>query len=249
MKLSLTQALLFSVSTSAFTPSIVTKKASTSLGFKKEAVETWVKNEPGAVADVEVDGMITNMSFATLKTEGSETAALSELADALGYKEDDIKSEYEAFCTKFDKTKDDDRYVVFKKNFLLQESYNREYQQCYLLNEFADCTFEEFESKDIMQADEDDETALLLRQETFIARQLHRETVEAWEAHKALVREQKVLNYAVAFEDVDTARKLHSEEITARESHMELAAQNPPLPGPGKIRRVVKKILFNLRLL
>mmetsp|Transcript_13804 Transcript_13804/g.32216 ORF Transcript_13804/g.32216 Transcript_13804/m.32216 type:complete len:299 (+) Transcript_13804:93-989(+) len=55
-----------------------------------------------------------------------------------------IRREYNAWAVRYGKTKDMKRFVIFKKNFVLQMEMNRKNGEFLLLNEFGDMTEEEY---------------------------------------------------------------------------------------------------------
>ena len=62
------------------------------------------------------------------------------LARLLGYQDNVIRSHYAAWCARYEKKPDETRYCNFKKNFLLQEDYNRQTRQTFDLNMYGDMT-------------------------------------------------------------------------------------------------------------
>ena len=62
------------------------------------------------------------------------------LAASLGVTDDMIQEEYNQWLMIYDKVADESRYPIFKRNWLLQEDYNRRVEIDFALNEFADRT-------------------------------------------------------------------------------------------------------------
>jgi hypothetical protein len=58
-----------------------------------------------------------------------------------------IRSQYSNWLQKFGKLPDESRYVAFRNNFIAVEEYGVKYGKFYMLNEFADCTEQEFYRK------------------------------------------------------------------------------------------------------
>mmetsp|Transcript_34571 Transcript_34571/g.81503 ORF Transcript_34571/g.81503 Transcript_34571/m.81503 type:complete len:357 (+) Transcript_34571:77-1147(+) len=55
-----------------------------------------------------------------------------------------IRREYGAWAIRYGKVKDENRFEIFKKNFILQMEMNRRNGQFFLLNEYGDLTKEEY---------------------------------------------------------------------------------------------------------
>ena len=55
-----------------------------------------------------------------------------------------IRSEYIAWVQQFGKSADEARYQIFKKNYMIQAEYANQTGKTFRLNEYADCTEEEF---------------------------------------------------------------------------------------------------------
>ncbi|KAL3904401.1 MAG: hypothetical protein SGILL_010085 [Bacillariaceae sp.] len=55
-----------------------------------------------------------------------------------------IRAEYDAWCFRYEKTKQDKRFQIFRSNFIQQMEFNRKTGQFFLLNEYGDMTTEEY---------------------------------------------------------------------------------------------------------
>ena len=62
------------------------------------------------------------------------------LANSLGVTDEMVRAEYNDWLMYYDKVPDESRYPIFKRNWLLQEDYNRMVGIDLALNEFGDCT-------------------------------------------------------------------------------------------------------------
>lgn len=58
-----------------------------------------------------------------------------------------IRAEYDAWCFRYSKTKEDNRFQIFKSNFMKQMDFNLKTGKFFLLNEYGDMTSEEYEAK------------------------------------------------------------------------------------------------------
>ena len=133
MKLSIATTLsLLSTQVSSLTingapkklPSMTTKQTSptTALNFIDERLDT----------DLDLF-VLEDLSLAV-------DPATRALATSLGVTDDMVRAEYNDWLMYYDKVPDESRYPTFKRNWLLQEDYNRMVGIDLALNEFGDCT-------------------------------------------------------------------------------------------------------------
>ena len=128
MKLSTLISLLLSVSVLGFSPSSIFKKSNkrgrpgTSLGYAAETVD-----ENPALQWFFLDDAYT-----------------TELKHYLEISEEDIRNYYSSWLMKYSKVVDESRYMTFKKNFLMQEEYNKKFMASFEVNEYADMTETEY---------------------------------------------------------------------------------------------------------
>ncbi|KAG7361640.1 hypothetical protein IV203_036741 [Nitzschia inconspicua] len=60
-----------------------------------------------------------------------------------------IRAEYDAWAFRYGKTKQDDRFHIFRSNFMKQMDFNLKTGKFFLLNEYGDMTSEEYEAKSV----------------------------------------------------------------------------------------------------
>jgi hypothetical protein len=136
MKLSVAAFLLLSPLVDGYTSNAFQSRAplknpsSSSLGYVDSKAEGGDVLTPAQV----------DLSSVLLK----EDQATAALAESLEVADITVRNEYANWLMTYEKTAGESRYPTFKKNFLLQEEYNRKVGQCHSLNEYGDCTEEEY---------------------------------------------------------------------------------------------------------
>ena len=139
MNFSITVSLLLSTPAFGFLPNSSFKKSlntqvrppSTSLGYSEDVAV----NENNAVEWLESPAV--GWFFL-------DDAYTTELKQYLKISEEDIQNVYSSWRMKYNRVADESRYMTFKKNFLMQEEYNKKFKSTFTVNEYADMTEMEY---------------------------------------------------------------------------------------------------------
>lgn len=98
--------------------------------------------KPSSSALGYIDGRVSSevITVADLTFGIKQDDETTSLSNALGITELTIREEYDRWVMKYDRVPDESRYSTFKKNFLIQEDFNRKNGKSFQLNEFGDYT-------------------------------------------------------------------------------------------------------------
>jgi hypothetical protein len=147
MKLSLATSLLlssvplalsFSVSgpRSARSSSSSSSSSSTQLRYQEDGSPNF-----GVDINVDVDAAVSRLSV------DDDSHLVESLAFSLDMDDDFLTAQYNAWAQTYTKLTSDSSFKVWKRNFLMQEVWNRTNGETFDLNQFGDMTKEEFDHK------------------------------------------------------------------------------------------------------
>lgn len=95
-------------------------------------------------AVVDLNGVVTDMGVVMGEKNPTDEQLVENLAFSLNMDEALLHTKYQAWLNKYNKTADTSRYFNWKRNFLMQEVWNRTNGESFDLNEFGDYTKKEF---------------------------------------------------------------------------------------------------------
>ena len=85
-----------------------------------------------------------NVETPSMESQLSEDDPFSTLKNALGFSEGAIREKYSNWLLQYGKVADESRYLIYKKNFLMQEEYNQKWGASFTLNHYGDMTESKF---------------------------------------------------------------------------------------------------------
>lgn len=121
--------------------------------------------EKSQEAAVDTDGVVDMGAAVSQVSAGAgalvdeDTVLVQNLAFSLNMDDDFLKAKYEAWAHKYNKQVDSVRFFNWKRNFLMQEVWNRTNGESFDLNEFGDFTKAEFDQMNVPVPDEADADA------------------------------------------------------------------------------------------
>lgn len=98
--------------------------------------------------DVDTDGVVDmGAAITQMNVEDDDDKVLVEsLAFSLNIDDEFLNKQYQTWLHKYNKTPDSSRFFNWKRNYLMQEVWNRTNGETFDLNEFGDFTKQEFEA-------------------------------------------------------------------------------------------------------
>lgn len=105
----------------------------------------YMDNKAGEDHVMDLQGLVTDMNVVVADTH-DDKLLVENLAFSLNMNETVLQEKYQVWLNKYNKIADTSRYFNWKRNFLMQEVWNRTNGESFDLNEFGDYTKQEFDA-------------------------------------------------------------------------------------------------------